>query len=348
MGNDSQKNLFGGEDLPPLSLPWEEVSDRLSAEIVFDLPLELTFHYLVPEELQTLIEPGQRVRAPFGRGNRPTVGYCVSIGPPPQIRHRLKEVAEIIDREPLFSPSMLDLTKWIASEYLCGWGQVLQSVVPAGVKKKAGTRLIQHYQPAPEVCQKLVPELLSPKQRAVMDVLCKAGEPLRVEDLTDAAQCGTGPINALRNKGLIQAVRRRTDNVNFQPNDEAPVNRMEDLHLNPAQKEGLDTILQVVRSGKHRTVLLHGVTGSGKTEIYIQAIREIVGYGRQAIVLVPEISLTPQTIRRFRQRFDSVAVLHSHLSDAERHWHWQQICAGRCKSWSVPAAPFLPPRRIWG
>jgi primosomal protein N' (replication factor Y) len=74
--------------------------------------------------------------------------------------------------------------------------------------------------------------------------------------------------------------------------------------------------------------LLHGVTGSGKTEVYIQAIREVVSYGRQAIVLVPEISLTPQTIRRFRRRFASVAVLHSHLSDAERHWHWQQIASG--------------------
>ena len=328
MGNDSQKNLFGGEDLPPLSLPWEEVSDRLSAEIVFDLPLELTFHYLVPEELQTLIEPGQRVRAPFGRGNRPTVGYCVSLGPPPQIRHRLKEIAEIIDRDPLFSPPMLDLTKWIAAEYLCGWGQVLQSVVPAGVKKKAGTRLIQHYQPAPEVCQKLVPELLSPKQRAVMEILCRTGEPMRIEDLTDAAQCGTGPINALRNKGLIQAVRKRTETASFQSDQETPITRMDDLRLNPAQRQALDTILQIVRSGQHRTVLLHGVTGSGKTEIYIQAIREIVSYGRQAIVLVPEISLTPQTIRRFRQRFDSVAVLHSHLSDAERHWHWQQIARG--------------------
>jgi primosomal protein N' (replication factor Y) len=78
----------------------------------------------------------------------------------------------------------------------------------------------------------------------------------------------------------------------------------------------------------HETFLLHGVTGSGKTEVYIQAIREVVGYGRQAIVLVPEISLTPQTIRRFRSRFDSVAVLHSHLSDAERHWQWQRIAAG--------------------
>ena len=74
---------------------------------------------------------------------------------------------------------------------------------------------------------------------------------------------------------------------------------------------------------------MHGVTGSGKTEVYIQAIREVVEMGRQAIVLVPEISLTPQTLERFRSRLDHVAVLHSHLSDAERHWHWQEIAEGR-------------------
>src|SRR4029078_2563757 len=88
-------------------------------------------------------------------------------------------------------------------------------------------------------------------------------------------------------------------------------------------------IVAELREQKHKTFVLHGVTGSGKTEVYIRAIREVVGYGRQAIVLVPEISLTPQTIRRFQSRFGSVAVLHSHLSDADRHRHWQQIAQGR-------------------
>ena len=328
MGNSSQKNLFGGEDLPQLSYPWEEVSDRLSAEVVFDLPLENSFHYLVPEELRDIIEPGQRVKAPFGRGNRPAVGYCVGLGPPPNIRHRLKELTEVLDQEPLLSRQMLDLTRWIAREYLCGWGQVLQSVVPAGVKRRAGTRLVRHYRPAAQVCERLVPELLSPKQRAVMEILCRAGEPMRIEDLTEAAKCGTSPINALRSKGLILAVRQRLASDDFQFDDGPPLPRIDDLKLNEAQHKALDTILHCVQSGQHQTILLHGVTGSGKTEVYIRAIREVVSYGRQAIVLVPEISLTPQTIRRFRQRFDSVAVLHSHLGDAERHWHWQQIARG--------------------
>ncbi|MGA2798609.1 MAG: primosomal protein N', partial [Thermoguttaceae bacterium] len=92
--------------------------------------------------------------------------------------------------------------------------------------------------------------------------------------------------------------------------------------------KALSAILEAMNSREHRTILIHGVTGSGKTEVYIQAIQEVIRFGRQAIVLVPEISLTPQTVERFRSRFGEVAVLHSHLSDAERHWHWQRIAEG--------------------
>ncbi len=272
----------------------------------------------------------------------------MSLGPPPNIRHRLKELSEVLDQEPLLSSKMLELTKWIAGEYLCGWGQVLQSVVPAGVKNKAGTRLVQCYQPAEHVCERLVPELLSPKQRAVMSVLCNSNGPMRIEELTQAANCGTGPINSLRNKGLIEAVRRREETEGFQFEEETPTPRIKDLKLNGPQQVALDAILKVLRSSQHQTVLLHGVTGSGKTEVYIQAIREVVSYGRQAIVLVPEISLTPQTICRFRQRFDAVAVLHSHLSRCGAALAMATDRAGgRCKSSSAHEARCSLPRRIW-
>ncbi len=100
------------------------------------------------------------------------------------------------------------------------------------------------------------------------------------------------------------------------------------FELNDDQRAALEAILEPLRAPRHETILIHGVTGSGKTEVYIQAIQEAVSYGRQAIMLVPEISLTPQTEERFRARFDRVAVLHSHLSDAQRHWHWERIARG--------------------
>ena len=103
---------------------------------------------------------------------------------------------------------------------------------------------------------------------------------------------------------------------------------MRNLDLNQDQQSALNEIVEKIESNSHQTFLMHGITGSGKTEVYIRAIQKVVEFGRQAIVLVPEISLTPQTRQRFRARFDRVAVLHSHLTAAQRAWHWQQIAEG--------------------
>lgn len=308
-------------------MPWEaaEQADRLIAAVVFHRPLESVYHYLVPDELREMIGPGQRVRAPFGRGDRKTVGYCVGLSHTAPTRRRLKSIAELLDREPLLSVEMLELTQWIAERYLCSWGQVLDSVVPAGVRKQAGTRMITCYRAAEGLAEKIESVKLPAKQRAVVDALLSSESPLTVDELTLAADCGTSPIKSLEKKHLIVPIRRRTA---VTETDTITVDPQSDLTLNDAQRLVLARILHSLRSGEHETLLLHGVTGSGKTEVYIQAIREVVAYGRQAIVLVPEISLTPQTIRRFRSRFDSVAVLHSHLSDSERHWHWQRIARG--------------------
>ena len=308
-------------------MPWEIAAsvDRLAAGIVLPQPPDRVYHYLVPDDLRPKIATGQRVRVPFGRGNRLLTGYCVEIGSPPETGRRLKSIESILDGEPLLSQTMLDLTRWMADRYLCRWGQVLETVVPAGVKNKAGTRLVTFLELSGDPLAGIDELSLPPKQRAVLRVLTDTAIPMRIEELTHAADCGTGPINALRKKGLIQAIRRRAER---DAGDIGPVERENDLIPNRDQAGALASILAVLRSGTHRTLLLHGVTGSGKTEVYIQAIREVVAYGRQAIVLVPEISLTPQTIRRFRSRFDSVAVLHSHLSDAERRRHWEQIARG--------------------
>ncbi len=162
-------------------------------------------------------------------------------------------------------------------------------------------------------------------------------------ELARAVRCTQAPIVALRRKGLIHA---RTGRVATLRLEETTAAREKHLVLNPDQERALRTILDALNSQQHQTILVHGVTGSGKTEVYIQAIQEVIHFGRQAIVLVPEISLTPQTVERFRQRFGAVAVLHSHLSDAERHWHWQQIADGAVSVVVGAAAQSSPPRRI--
>jgi primosomal protein N' (replication factor Y) (superfamily II helicase) len=166
---------------------------------------------------------------------------------------------------------------------------------------------------------------LTAKQLEILKVLAASPEPLSPGELARAARCSGGPITTLRRKGLIRAQTGRIGTL--RPEQVMPA-REKHLVLNPDQDKALQTIFDAMNSRRHQTILIHGVTGSGKTEVYIQAIQEVIHFGRQAIVLVPEISLTPQTVERFRQRFGAVAVLHSHLSDAERHWHWQRIAEG--------------------
>ena len=306
---------------------WQQAAmeDVLVAEVVFNLPLERPYTYSIPEELRDRVRAGQRVRAPLGRGNRSVVGYCVAVRQAESGQRTLKPIEELLDAEPLLSGQMLELTRWIGERYLCGWGQVLDSVIPAGVRKKSGTREVQSFILTPDSNDKLAESRLSRQQKTVIELLQKAAGPIAATDLCERAGCGPGPLNTLRKKGLITALRIRSE---ISGDDLLPAVQQSDLILNEQQQAALDMILKPLRAGTHETLLLHGATGSGKTEVYIRAIREVVSYGRQAIVLVPEISLTPQTIRRFRSRFKTVAVLHSHMRDSERPWQWQQIASG--------------------
>ena len=307
--------------------PWEldAAGDVEGAEIVFaEMPFG-PYDYAVPEKLRGRVVPGVRVKVPLGRGNRAMIGYCRSLTHRAPNAKPLKEIIEVIDKQPLIPPSMWKLTEWIAEHYLCHLGQALEAVVPAGVRGQAGTREVTFLSVPTAVAAKLTTLQLPPKQLELLRILASSPRALTPPELAAAAQCTLAPIQALRKKQLITAVIDRIQNMSAEIPDEQRETR---LQLEGDQQQALATILSAMQAGRHEAILLHGVTGSGKTEVYIQAIEEVILFGRQAIVLVPEISLTPQTRQRFRSRFDRVAVLHSHLSDSERHWHWQQIAGG--------------------
>lgn len=324
MSHAQQQSLF--DSAPD---PWEldNADEQLVAEVVFHEPPHGPFDYRVSEPMRGNLQPGQRVRVPLGRGNRFVIGYCVALASKRVGTRPLKEIEAIVDDEPLLSPAMLDLTAWMAEHYLCTHGLVLNSVIPAGVKSQAGTREMTFLSVSHKVKAMLAAgEIkLPPKQADALKVLAESPRPLTPPELAAAAKCGIGPVVGLRKKNLVTAEVRRIQQLEV---NETPAAREQNLVLNPDQQQALDTILKPLKEMRHETILIHGVTGSGKTEVYIRAIEEVIHYGRQAIVLVPEISLTPQTRSRFRSRFSQVAVLHSHLSDAERHWHWQRIAAG--------------------
>ncbi len=352
----SQPSWFGLVDDEPASV-------GLFAGLVFNRPIEQVLTYRVPERMAGQIRVGQRVRAPLGRGDKLAPGYCVRLDrePPDGLDpFRIKEVVELLDPLPLIDDRMLELSRWLAEYYACSWGQALDAVIPAGVKKHAGTR-IGTFLVVPEETREALREpttapKLSVKQSAALEVLCRDDEPLTIADVARLAKCGPGPVQALLKQGLVHTVRRRLP-IGFAnppassspapPAERPAADSQPGLVLTAEQSTILEQIQPALDSGEFTPFLIHGVTGSGKTEVYLSAIERVVARGREAIVLVPEISLTPQTIRRFRRRFGRVAVLHSHLSDAERHRHWQSIAAGEIEVVvGVRSAVFAPARRL--
>src|SRR5262249_35816025 len=156
----------------------------------------------------------------------------------------------------------------------------------------------------------------SPKQQTVLRELRDLGTPIELNRLARIARCGKGPIEGLVSKKLARRLTVRIDRSEIEGPVPTPDSEM--VSLNEYQLQAWATVEAALREGGYRPFLLYGVTGSGKTEIYLRAIEEVIRQGKQAIMLVPEISLTPQTIHRFQGRFGEVAVLHSHLGSAER------------------------------
>lgn len=307
--------------------PWEEDEGEIKAiaQVVFPEPPWGPYDYEIPPLLLTKVIPGGRVDVPLGRGDRNITGYCVSVEHTRVIGRKLKLVSRARDSQPLITPAVLDLTRWMADHYLSPQGQVLEGVIPAGVRYEAGTREAVLLQATEGLAARVGELKLNDNQRRVINTMLALAKPLTAKELAARSKTTEATVATLRKRGLLIAHRERvaTGALN------TDVARRQAAHrLHPDQVRALDTIQKLLDTRKSGTILLHGVTGSGKTEVYVRAMESVVQFGRQAIILVPEISLTPQTVERFRARFDQVAVLHSHLSDVDRHRHWQRIRAG--------------------
>jgi len=313
----------GQRDLFEHRPEWEEddVRQGMVATVVLPDGIDKPLDYLVPEHLVGTVEPGRRVTVPLGRANRERIAYCVAIRSGELPLAPLKEVMGVEDPAPLLSPRMLELTKWMAERWLARWGEVLEAVLPSGVRLARGTRQ--------EIL--LVASGSAPTRRPTAPqarVLAAAVTPTTAAELARLAECGRAVISRLVETGLlVEAGTRQREPGRAAAR--APLPHHRPGELSPAQQGALDAILAPLRERRHETILLFGVTGSGKTEVYLQAVEETLAQGRQAIILVPEISLTPQTCDRFRSRFGTVAVLHSHLTAVERHAEWREIASGR-------------------
>jgi primosomal protein N' (replication factor Y) len=299
-----------------------------------------TFTYRVPPALAGAVALGQRVAVPFGRSRRAT-GYVVGFPAAAPDGLELRDVAEVLDAFPPFTPALVALIRWAEEYYLVAPGELLRAALPPGLNTRRGThgparRGVEYVEPTADAAR-AVPALgRAPARRAVLEYLLARGR-IPVEELRAAFPRARTALGALAAKGLVRI------------DAETPVARAGVLPsagsvpvLTPEQAAALSEIDGA--SGAFATFLLHGVTSSGKTEVYLQAIARARNAGKGALVLVPEIALTPQLAGRFRARFgDDVALLHSGLSSAERHAEWLRLRRGEARICvGVRSAIFAP------
>ena len=340
-----QVELF--ETKPP---PWElAAQDAVAvASVVFSEQPHGPYDYRIPDELRGELQPGMRVKVPLGRRKRPISGWCIETKVGTSAGQSLRDVAELVDREPLCDPPLVRLVTWMSHYYQAPAGQVFDTLIPSSVRASAGTRERSYLSPDRRSMDDDVIEALPKKQQAALRFLIAAGRPMTAAQLMVEAGCTADPIRRLKKKGLVKVEVRREMTagmpVRWQVND----GEQEQKHqLTADQTSALEQIVAALDSAATATLLLHGVTGSGKTEVYIRAIEHVVRFGRGAIVLVPEISLTPQTRGRFERRFESVAVLHSQMTPSERHFQWQRIRRGEVQVVVGPrSAVFAPLPRL--
>lgn len=298
------------------------------AEIVFPIPLDRKFHYRIPPALREKITVGMRVRVDFG--HRSQTGYCVGFVSKPEVA-KVKDIVRLEDEVPMLDEAMLELTRWIADYYLCSWGEALEAALPGGVRRQTSEKTtvsIGLNIPRDEVEDKIKElEKKSSQQTRILRLLAESDKPfMSVQEMLAMAKLRTAsPINSLKRRKLIRTVRQV---VEYDPFMTAPVKKTQPFTPTPEQARAIKAIKQSIEQGQPVTWLLLGVTNSGKTEVYLQVIQSLVKQGKQSIILVPEISLTPQTVQRFRERFDRVAVLHSYLTPGQRAAQWHKIRSG--------------------
>ncbi|HEX8719832.1 MAG TPA: primosomal protein N' [Pyrinomonadaceae bacterium] len=391
--------------------PTNDAAAPLYAEVALPLRLSQTFTYRLPLTLAEDARVGARLLVPFGRTL--ATGYVVAIHDAldPALgldESGIKEAEELLDAEPLITPEVLEITRWISDYYAAPWGEVLKAALPAGLNAgvdqvitvtsegrdelarlhghkattarglllrmaaaegsttmreaareigqaraskaarelaRSGWVTVSHRQRGAQTRAKrrkavrLVPppadgdgngaRALTAAQAKVVETLVSEGGEMLFAELLDAASVGASTVQTLERRGLLEVFVRE---VRRDPLAGARLPRTDELRLTDEQADALREIDAAQERGGFHAFLLHGVTGSGKTEIYIRAMREALARGRAAMMLVPEIALTPVFSRRLRAHFgDAVAIFHSSLTAGERFDEWGRLKRGEAR-----------------
>lgn len=294
------------------------------ARVIVDLSLDRYFDYIIPEELIAEIKPGSQVLVPFGHSRR--LGFVTALVETPDTANKLKQIAALPPNKTSIPEKLLRLSEWMAHYYCTSMECAVKTLLPGAVRKASiKEKMIKVFslaEPQPEKALK------TEKQRRVIQFL-KDEKSAALKMIMTMTGCGASVVTRLVADGFLAVSEERSFRNPFteevMPDQPLPPTGEQQAALNQ-----FDRMLS--GEEKRRVMLLFGATNSGKTEVYLQAIAKVIAQGKAAIVLVPEIALTPQTVRRFRARFgDEVSVMHSRLSEAERFDQWTRMRRGEVK-----------------
>ncbi len=298
------------------------------ASVALDLPIRKEFSYRIPERLVPELQIGQRVKVPFR--SRAMTGTVVGLSHQTDLDPaRVKFLQGVVEDVPALPQSILEFTKRMAEEYGCSWGTALDAAMPGSLKRRASRTLpgVALAKPEYEI-EELLPDLedRAPKRARVLRTVIELGSPAIVQDVRRLTGLSRSPIETLVKDGYLAFCRVQIEDellTESRKLEHAPRH-----DLSQAQEDAVGAVVESLDQEQPDSFVLHGVTGSGKTEVYLRILEEVRARDRSAIILVPEISLTPQTVGRFLSRFPDVAVLHSSLTDATRARQWLRIVRG--------------------
>jgi len=314
------------------------------ASVAVGRPVKGPFTYLVPPELEGRLRRGQRILVPFGRGR--ALGFYLGPGRPPEGGGTLKPVSALLEDVPALPDDVLALVEFAAAYYRHPLGEALRAALPPGLTDPS-----EGPEPSPDVVRSVVvvgsPSVdtlrRAPAQAAALGYLLAVGGRAELDELGRAVPGARAAVQRLVARGWVQVEERA-----LEPTVAEGLGLARPEQLTEAQAAALGELQRALDAGGFQPFLLQGVTGSGKTEVYLQAAEHALARGGGALVLVPEIALTPQLVGRFRSRFGSaVAVLHSGLRDRERLLHWKALRAGTVRlAVGVRSAVFAPVRDL--
>lgn len=297
--------------------------------------IDRPYSYLIPDELAESARPGVRVNVPFGRGNRISEGFILETCDEPD-GGELKSLCSVLDPEPVLTNEQLKLALWMRDRFFCTAYEAARVMLPTGLFFRNGKRRVSDKAeafvslavPAEDAAIAAAQKRLrAPLQSEILRVLSQIGES-EISELLEFTGASRQTVNSLVKSELVTLELRERFRRPEMPKTAAA----EEIKLNPRQNEVFSGLRKLMDSERAEAALIFGVTGSGKTLIYVRLAEEALRRGKSSVILVPEIGLTPQFVSIFASHFgDGVAVLHSSLSAGERYDEWKRIRSGEVK-----------------